>query len=274
MGLLSESSKNESFSQALAIWSRWSDKAIADTTKETDKEEMKQVAMILGIPPPFAANPELLRDFFEFKSLFLLRVQCLHLLLKLQLYVSNRLDTIIPLYASLAVQYLRLGYTGKAGTLFAQGLKQMKDSQPSTSTQLQWHLHYAEYYACINVLDKARQHMAEAGEIYIRNFTGNGKRINPAERTERVLAVGRAGYVFSLIAFEESELEKAIGYIDYAIKVLKTGISAVERNGKNKNSSKHDDPFALERPTTVEKNTGVRFGSKVWCFKSVCSNAK
>jgi hypothetical protein len=148
----------------------------------------------------------------------------------------------------------------------------MKDSQPSTSTQLHWHLSYAEYFARIGVVPKAKQHMAEAGEIYTRHFSSGGKRIDPAERAERILAVGRAGFVLSLIAFEESELEKAIGCIDYAIKVLKTGISAVERTGRNKIASRNDDPFALERPTVPDKadKSSIQFGSKVWRFKSVC----
>jgi hypothetical protein len=149
----------------------------------------------------------------------------------------------------------------------------MKGSLPSTSTQLQWHLSYAEYFARIDNVAKARQHMTEAGEIYNRNFAAGGKRIDRADRAERILAVGRAGFVLSLIAFEESELEKAIGCIDYAIKVLKTGITATEKSGRIKSVPRDDDPFALERPPPsvekVDNSTSIQFDSKVWKFKSV-----
>jgi separase len=210
-------------------------------------------------------------DFFEVKSLSLLRLQSLHLLVKLQLHLSASLDVIITLYASLALQYVRLGYTGKAGTLFAQGLKQMKDSEPSTATQLAWHLHYAEYFARISNIAKAKDHISQAGELYARQFSSPKKRISSAERAERVLAVGRAGFVLSLIAFEENELEKAVGHIDYAIRVLKTGITAVERSAKAKVATPDYDPFSSERPPAVEKteNTGIQFSSKLWGFKSV-----
>jgi separase len=210
-------------------------------------------------------------DFFEVKSLSLLRLQSLHLLLKLQLYLSAGLDVIIPIYASLALQYVRLGYTGKAGTVFAQGLKQMKDSKPSTTTQLAWHLHYAEYYARISNIVKAKEHMCEAGEFYAREFSSPKKRISSAERAERVLTVGRAGFVLSLVAFEENQLEKAIGYVDYTIRVLKTGITAVERSAKAKAVSQDYDPFSSERPPPTEKTekSGIQFGSKLWGFKSV-----
>jgi separase len=210
-------------------------------------------------------------DFFEVKSLSLLRLQSLHLLLKLQLYLSAGLDVIIPIYASLALQYVRLGYTGKAGTVFAQGLKQIKDSEPSTTTQLAWHLHYAEYFARISNIVKAKEHMSEAGKLYAREFSSPKKRISSAERAERVLAVGRAGFVLSLIAFEENQLETAIGHVDYAIRVLKTGITAVERSAKAKVISQDYDPFSSERPPPMEKteNTGIQFGSKLWSFKSV-----
>src|SRR6202035_4255641 len=109
------------------------------------------------------------------------------------------------------------------------------------------------------------------GELYARQFSSPRKRISSTERAERVLAVGRAGFVLSLIAFEENELEKAIGHIDYAIRVLKTGITAVERSAKAKVATPDYDPFSSERAPTVEKteNKGIQFSSKLWGFKSV-----
>jgi separase len=176
------------------------------------------------------------------------------------------------LYASLALQYLRLGYTGKAGALFAQGLKQMKDFEPSTSTQIFWHLNYSEYFSRMGVISKAKYHVSQAGEIYTRSFNNSKKLIDPSEKAERILAVGQAGFVLSLIAFEENELEKAIGHIDYAIRVLKTGIAAVERAGTLvKTSSRDYDPFSSDAKPVVEQveNRGIQFGSKLWSFKSV-----
>ena len=178
----------------------------------------------------------------------------------------------ISLYASLALQYLNLGYTGKAGTLFAQGLKQMKDSEPSTSIQILWHLNYAEYFARIGHISKAKLHISQAGDVYARNFSNSKIRITPTEKAERILATGRAGFVFSLIAFEENELEKAIGYIDYAIRVLKTGITAVEKAGRVvKVRSRDYDPFSSDPKPPVEQteNEGIQFGPKLWSFKSV-----
>jgi len=52
MGLLSnnvDDPKNEFFAQALAIWSRWSDKAINDP-KERDQEELTSLVKTLGTP--------------------------------------------------------------------------------------------------------------------------------------------------------------------------------------------------------------------------------
>jgi separase len=179
----------------------------------------------------------------------------------------------MALYAKLALQYLRLGYTGKAGTIFAQGLKQMKDSEPSASTQMLWHLSYAEYFARIGVISKAKSHVSQAGEVYSRHFNSPKKFMNSSERAERVLAVGRAGFVLSLIEFEENQLEKAIGHIDYAIRVLKTGITAAERATKTVKSGSQDyDPFSSDVKPPVEevKNNRIQFGSKLWSFKSVC----
>ena len=210
----------------------------------------------------------LLSDFFEVKSLSLLRVRTMHLLLKLQSHLTKSLEVLVPLYSSLALQYLRLGYTGKAGTLFAQALKQMKDFEPSFSTQLLWHLSYAEYFARIGVNAKARSHVTQAGEIYSKlNISEKG--IDPSERAERLLTVGRAGYVLSLIEFGENQLEKAIGHIDYAIRLLKTGITKLERSRKMTKSSPDYDPFSFDSKKEEISSKGVQFGSTIWGFKSV-----
>ena len=147
----------------------------------------------------------------------------------------------------------------------------MKDSQVSLSSQLLWHLNYAEYFTRIGALAKAKAQLSQAGEIYRRNFSTPTKRTTRTERAEKVLAVARAGSVFSLIAFEESELDKAIAYIDYTIRVLKTGITAAEKTVKTARSSQDCDPFSSDprpRVETAEKK-GVKFGPKLWTFKSV-----
>lgn len=53
MGLLSDANdnpKNEYLSQALAIWTRWSEKAIHDS-RDVDKNEMADVVKVLGRIP-------------------------------------------------------------------------------------------------------------------------------------------------------------------------------------------------------------------------------
>jgi hypothetical protein len=148
----------------------------------------------------------------------------------------------------------------------------MKNSEPSTSTQILWHISYSEYFSRIGGIQKAKLHICQAGEIYARSFSNSKKWIDASERAERVLAVGRAGFVLSLIAFEENELEKAIGHVDYAIRVLKTGIAAVERAERVvKVGSRDYDPFSSDAKPPVEQLEikGIQFGSKLWSFKSV-----
>ena len=151
----------------------------------------------------------------------------------------------------------------------------MQNSAPSTPIQLQWHIHYAEYFARVGVIGKAKAEMSQAGDIYTKEFGATKKRLDPNERALRILAVGRAGYVFSLIAFEENELEKAIGFIDYSIRVLRTAITNLERTTRTvKTSSSDFDPFSSQKRPMSEginvENKGLQFGSRLWAYKSVC----
>ena len=148
----------------------------------------------------------------------------------------------------------------------------MRDAEPSTTVQIIWHIHYAEYFAQIGVVAKAKLHVSQAGEIYTRSFKSPKGRINATERAQRILAVAKAGFVLSLISFEETELERAIAHIDYAIRVLKTGITTIERTGgTTKSNSCGYDPFSSDPRPPAEKTetASVGIGSKIWTFKSV-----
>jgi len=63
-------------------------------------------------------------------------------------------DTVTSLCA-LGLQFLRLGYTGKAGLSLAKAEKLITNYKPSTEARLRWHVAYAEYLARIGNTAKA-----------------------------------------------------------------------------------------------------------------------
>lgn len=85
-----------------------------------------------------------------------LALPVLHLLVKAgELQKSpDPSDTVTSLCA-LGLQFLRLGYTGKAGLSLAKAEKLITDYKPSTEARLRWHVAYAEYLARIGNTAKA-----------------------------------------------------------------------------------------------------------------------
>ncbi|KAF2007417.1 hypothetical protein P154DRAFT_454204 [Amniculicola lignicola CBS 123094] len=70
----------------------------------------------------------------------------LHLLVRiLELKGDPDLSSLTSVLSSLGLQFLRLGYSGKAGLVFAKAETLVRQERISTEAKLQWHIGYAEY---------------------------------------------------------------------------------------------------------------------------------
>ncbi|KAF2275921.1 uncharacterized protein EI97DRAFT_399489 [Westerdykella ornata] len=112
----------------------------------------------------------------------------------------------------LALQLLRLGYTGKAGLLFAKTEKMASDVMTSTEARLQWHLGYAEYLLQLGNPVKCETSLT-AAETIARQDSGFMSLADPSTtlsgrtRFNRILA--DACYVHSLLAFHTGHHQDA-----------------------------------------------------------------
>jgi separase len=88
----------------------------------------------------------LVSDLLAVKGEEYLRLQALLLLTQL-ISLKQRTNTsaLVISTTMLALQYLRLGYSGKAGLTFAKVESLLQREDASTESKLQWHLGYAEY---------------------------------------------------------------------------------------------------------------------------------
>lgn len=84
-----------------------------------------------------------------------LALSVLHVLVRVgELQRSSDTSQLATNLCALALQFLRLGYTGKAGTFLAKAEALFKHQTPSVETNLRWHIAYAEYLARIGNTSK------------------------------------------------------------------------------------------------------------------------
>jgi separase len=105
--------------------------------------------------------------------------------------------------SALGLQFLRLGYTGKAGLSLAKAETLLTQQTASTESRLRWHIVYAEYLARIGNIAKgvavmtAAQKLALADQSFM-DLTKPSTTLSGRMRFNRVLA--DAAYVHSLLS--------------------------------------------------------------------------
>ncbi|KAF2691649.1 cell division-associated protein-like protein [Lentithecium fluviatile CBS 122367] len=137
----------------------------------------------------------------------------LHLLVKvLELRASCDASELVTTLCQLGLQFLHLGYSGKAGMAFAKAELLITNRSVSTEAKLRWHLGYAEYLLKIgntskseSVLSKA--HAVAQGDKDFMSLTKPSTTLSGRLRFNRILA--DACFVSSLLATHLGNLKLA-----------------------------------------------------------------
>ncbi len=94
-------------------------------------------------------------DFFAMKGLEKLRIPVLVILTRIYELQdpANQVD-LVRSFSCLGLQYLRLGYSGKAGLSLSKARSSLQNVEGSTSLEIECHLAYAEYFLEIGNLER------------------------------------------------------------------------------------------------------------------------
>lgn len=85
-------------------------------------------------------------EFLSVKGHDYLRLSALHIINRgLELIGASHISQIVSQLSDLGLQYMRLGYSGKAGLTLAKAEGLLGSAAVSTEAKLKWHLAYAEY---------------------------------------------------------------------------------------------------------------------------------
>ncbi|KAL7269465.1 separin protein [Rhizina undulata] len=210
--------------KAVAIWTQ----LIDDSAKwETVLERVEDIEAVVK-------KLEMLVEFSEVKGEVELRVAVLRLLLSFRgIQNQANFDALVKLQSSLGVQYLRLGYSGKAGMALAKAQAYVNKSQAeiSATTLLQWHLGYTEYLVNIGNIEKAKEHFKAANEIVdndeeLLNAKKSGAQIAKRVRINR--AIADAAYVTSLLAYEQGNCNDSLTHIRRSIRLNQRAWAGLE----------------------------------------------
>jgi separase len=113
------------------------------------------ITEVIDSPDIFLSQLQATIDFFDMKGFGPYRIPALRLLVRVrELQEPVDSEALTKALSALGLQYLRLGYSGKAGLSLAKAQGYMEKVGGSSQAKLQWHLAYAEYLVELGNVDK------------------------------------------------------------------------------------------------------------------------
>jgi separase len=169
------------------------------------------------------AQITLLADYLDMQGHFRLQVPSLHLLVKIyEMHPGTKPSDILQTNCKLALVYLRLGSSGKAGLLLAKIESLTSQQGVSTEAALRWYLAYAEYSLVIGNIDKCGETLNSAEALAkdapeLNDLAGSNGTIISRIKLTRLLA--DASYICSRFKLESGIVGEAFQFARNCVKL-------------------------------------------------------
>jgi separase len=149
-----------------------------------------------------------------------------------------------------ARQWLSLGCSEKAGTIFAHSEKHLSSSDVSVLTKISWHLAYAEYLLAIDNLDKCRCSLETAGAL---RKELSPKEISKDQRATFERAHGEGWLLQSKYNLASGAPHDALAAAKHAMKIVNSAWCRLEKIGSDTAPRPEEDTTT----TTIETSEGA-----------------
>ncbi|KAI9886715.1 MAG: Strongly-conserved Zn-finger binding protein (TFIIIA) [Watsoniomyces obsoletus] len=183
-------------------------------------------------------------EFLAMKGLVNLAIPTLNLILRIRaLQQSQPSCELVLKLSDLAWQYLKLGYSGKAGVALTKAHQAIQRSSVSNEANLRWNLVYAEYVLILGNSEKCVDHLTASQKIAQDSpelENGRGPTATLTKRTETTRLTADACYAFSRLASEKGSWSEALSFAKRCVKL----------NYRVWASLEHRSRKALMKPTT------------------------
>ncbi|KAH7402763.1 peptidase family C50-domain-containing protein [Pyrenochaeta sp. MPI-SDFR-AT-0127] len=184
-------------------------------------------------------------EFLNAKGEEYLALPILHLVVKvIELQRSSDTSDLVTALCALGLQFLHLGYTGKAGLSFAKAEPLVQQQTTSTEARLRWHMGYAEYLLGIGNVAKCATIMSDARSITLldHQFMSLAKpstTLSGRVRFNRILA--DASYVYALLSTTNGSYKEAARHAKQCVILNRRIWAALESTANAKKGTTTND---------------------------------
>ncbi|KAI9849621.1 MAG: hypothetical protein M1837_002746 [Sclerophora amabilis] len=175
-------------------------------------------------------------EFFDMKGMYTLRVPTLSLITTIrELQEQPDQNRMIEDLSALGLQYTRLGYSGKAGTILSQARRILDHHNAATSVHLQWQLAHAEHLLGIDNLDGCVKCLEHCDALVTKDSSILKSSRLPSRisgRVELKKIVANAFYVYSKVALQRGMLEEATTHAKTCVRLNHRAWATIESRGR------------------------------------------
>lgn len=183
-------------------------------------------------PEDWIQEMHAIADYLTAKGEEYVCLPALHLLVTvLELEKSDDASRLVTARCSLAHQLLQLGYTGKAGLVYAKAETLLSTQTISTDAKLRWHIGYAEYLLRIKNITKCESILSAAeviakADAHFMSLAQPSTTLSGRVRFNRIIA--DACFVSSLLAINHGNHKDAARHAKQCVVLNRRVWSALE----------------------------------------------
>lgn len=183
---------------------------------------MKDLESQVEDVPGLLAHLQSIADYLQVKGVESMRLATLRLIANFNELRNEFPDDLVLSFTRLGAQWLRLGYSGKAGLALDRAQTYSHQNGVTSSTLLQLHLTYSEYLLAIGNHEKSEEHLLRAQTVSSAEKDSELKLpVTLERRTVENQLVSNAYLIYSMLALERGAPQTALIHAKQSVRLLR-----------------------------------------------------
>ncbi|KAI6709801.1 hypothetical protein JHW43_007660 [Diplocarpon mali] len=176
--------------------------------------------------PELLVHLNTISEYLQMKGLDSFRVSVLRLIADINEICNNSStpDDLVLSFTYLGTQWLRLGYSGKAGLSFDRAMSYLSRNGVTSYATLQLHLAHSEYLLAIGSFEKVEDHLAAAQAMYTQEKDHMPKSRSTSllqQRTKMNILISDAYMIYSSLALERGAAHVALNHAKQCLRLIR-----------------------------------------------------
>ncbi|PQE05426.1 hypothetical protein CJF31_00010928 [Rutstroemia sp. NJR-2017a BVV2] len=176
--------------------------------------------------PHLLLHLQSLTNFMEMRGLETERLDILQLIADIDELCCSvaGFNDIVSVYSVLGIQWLQLGYSGKAGLSLDKAQRYSSDNDVSHRTRSDLHIAYSQYMLALGNLEQCQQYLTSAEGFFQEDRAtvgGKDARLTLQEKTRMNCTSAKASFIRSMLAVEQGGPESAIVLAKQSVRLLR-----------------------------------------------------